>query len=447
MQPGQRIELTADRLDDDGRGVATVGDRELHVAGLLPGERGSVEVEHVSPHAPAGWGRLVELLSPPAAERVTPACPAFGRCGGCAWQHLAYPAQLDAKTARVRAALAGFDAPVAECVPAPRELGYRNLGKYVVGRGPTGALTLGAYLPRTHELVPTLGCRVVTPAIDAAATLVAEALADADLTPYDERTRTGAARYVIIRANADDELLVGLVTTTSAPRASVDRVAAALELPGLRGVVWVRNDSTGGAILTEDRAVVRGEDRLPMRIGAVELDVALAAFFQINAVQAARMYGQIADEAGLPGTALDVYCGVGGIALTLAHRGWRVVGLERDRDAVAAATAAARRQHLPARFERGDARRLADLAAGVDLIVVNPPRKGLDGATRDALATLGPRRLAYLSCNPDSLARDLRELGAELARAQPFDLMPGTGQVETLALVSLPTESRRRPGT
>jgi len=434
MRKDDKVELTVDRLDADGRGVGDCGHVRVHVADLLPGERGRAVVEHMSPHRPQAWGRLDERLGEPAPERVAPACAAFGHCGGCAWQHLAYPAQLLEKRRIVRDALG--DRSVDDVVPSASETRYRNLGKYVIGRG-----VLGSYAPRSHRLVSTLGCAVVEPVIDQVAGALASRIDDSGLEVYDETARTGHLRYALIRSDGH-RVLVGIVTTLAAPTEAVANLAEALcaAAPEVSGVVQVINDATTGALLGPKQRTLVGRPTIREAIGDLEVEVGIGAFFQINRIQAARMYAAVADWTGArAGTrAVDVYCGVGGIALTLAARGADVVGIERNADSVATARAAAERNGLTARFEVASAEQIAHVVDATDLIVVNPPRKGLDDQTRAALLALAPAQLAYVSCNPVTLARDLDRLSAagyRVVRITPFDLMPSTAQVETVAIV------------
>lgn len=433
-----KCQVTATSLDETGHGVGMADGARVHVLDLLPGERAEVAIAHTSPHRPEAWARIVRRIGPSSADRVEPACPAFGRCGGCVWQHLAYPAQLAAKRERVVAAL-GTDANVAPVRPSPVQLGYRNKGKYVVGRS-GDHVVLGAYAPRSHQVIDTLGCRVVAPIIDEVATWVRGASERAQLVPYDEPTRTGELRYVVIREVASD-VLVALVVAPGAPRRKLDAVARALSKhPAVRGVVAVTNDRRDGAIVPSGSPVevLVGQGQLVEELAGVRLDVGVGEFLQVNRAQAQAMYARVAELAGdLRGKhAVDLFAGLGGFGLHLARAGATVTSVEIDREAVANLQRAAERAGVSLTAIASDAG--ADLAARLgtpDLVVVNPPRKGLSERARALLVELGAPTVIYVSCGPDTLGRDLQALarhGWQPDVIEPFDLMPGTAQVETI---------------
>jgi 23S rRNA (uracil1939-C5)-methyltransferase len=402
-----RCEVEATTLDDAGAGVGLAGTTVVHVADLLPGERAEVAIDHHSPHKPEAWGRILRRISGPSPGRVAPLCPGFGRCGGCVWQHLAYPAQLAAKHARVAAALAEVPAvatgavEVAAVRPSPELTGYRNKGKYVVGqRG--DHLVLGAYAPRSHQVVDTLGCRVVAPIIDEVAIWVRGAAERAGLVAYDERARTGELRYVIVREAGGDVMVVLVVA------------------------------------------------HLVERLAGVAVEVGAGEFLQVNRAQAAAMYARVTELAEVrPGTqAIDLFAGLGGIGLHLARAGATVIAVEIDRDAVAQLRRAAQHAGLPLTAIAGDAGDVrGQLGARPDVVVVNPPRKGLSGGARAFLAELAAPAIVYVSCGPDALGRDLVALaghGYTPDVIEPFDLMPGTAQVETIVRLRRPPRAARR---
>ena len=426
------ISVRIDALDEEGRGVGTADRLEIHVAGALPGEVAIARIEHRSPHSPQAWATLVRLASAPSSDRVAPACPAFGRCGGCTLQHLAYPAQLVEKRGRVARAL-GRD--VDAVVPAPATLHYRNKGKYVVGR----SWILGSYAPGTHEIVDMAGCRVLEEPIDAVAGALRDELARAGLPVYDEKTRLGELRYAVLRANHEGRVLVVVVVASDGRRAALVDIARELRrrVPAVAGVVANVNATTGGAIFGPIDLPLDGESTLADEIGGLRLILSARAFFQVNRAAAARMYREV-ERLVEPGPGLrvvDLFTGAGGIALTLAARGADVLGVEAHPEAVQDARRSAAALGLPARFLAADA--AAGLAEPADLVVVNPPRKGLGADTRAALLEARPPRVVYVSCGPRSLGDDLAALasGYDVASVRPFDLMPGTPQVETVALL------------
>jgi 23S rRNA (uracil1939-C5)-methyltransferase len=456
MSSGNRLrcELQAVALDDAGLGVgrepAVDADgspeaRLVHVIDLLPGERAEVTIDHASPHKAEAWGHITRRLGPSSSDRVAPVCPGFGQCGGCVWQHLAYPAQLAAKHRRVADALAHVPGvaegslPIAEVRPSPQVTGYRNKGKYVVGRA--GAhVVLGAYAPRSHRVIDTLGCRVVAPIIDEVATWVRGAAEAAGLVPYDERNRSGELRYVIVREAAGD-VLVALVVAPPTPRGKLEQVASALaKHPALRGLVAIENDRRDGAIVPSGSSaqVLFGHGFLVEELAGARVEVGAGEFLQVNRTQATAMYARVAELCEVtPGTsAVDLFAGLGGIGLHLARAGAAVVAVEIDRDAVGALRRAAQQANLSLTAIAGDAGEVrGQLTAHPDVVVVNPPRKGLSDGARALLAEWAPPTIVYVSCGPESLARDLVALagrGYTPDVIEPFDLMPGTPQVETV---------------
>jgi 23S rRNA (uracil1939-C5)-methyltransferase len=450
-RPGDAAHVTCVDLDDDGAAIsASSADTvRLHVAGALPGERVAATVEHVSPHAREAWGRLDEIEAPSPARRP-PACRAFGACGGCVLQHLAYESQLDWKSGRVRAALAAHpalaDVPVQPTVASPRTLGYRNRSKLVPARV-GGRFVLGAYAPRSHQVVDLSGCAIAEPPLDDIATASAELFDRAGITPYDEHSLTGDLRHVVLQRNHVGDVLAVWVTR----RPLTNGPALARELRAERseviGVVEHFNPRRGNAIfdpaapstLLDGAAAL--DEVLEVAGRPVHLRLSAGAFFQANRAVAALAYAAITEGlAPRPGERLvDAYCGVGGIALTLARSADEVIGIEFHGGAVEDARAAALRAGLQnVELRAGDAAaQLATIPRG-DLIVLNPPRKGCAPDVLAQITRLAPRALAYLSCNPDTLARDLAVLvdrGYRITRITPFDMLPHTPHIEALALL------------
>lgn len=453
----RNTQVEAVTLDEAGAGVGHVADGdavlEVHVADLLPGERAEVEIEHRSPHRALAWARLVARVGPPSPDRVEPACPGFGACGGCAWQHLGYPAQRLEKRRRLARALAevpsllGGMVAIAPVEPAPELLGYRNKGKYVAA-AVDGRLVFGAYAPRSHRVIDTAACRVVAPVIAEVAAHTRHACEAAGVIAFAEASRAGELRYVIVRADDAGGALVALVVTSNARPGPLAAAAAAIQAhDAVRGVVAMTNDRDDGAIVTDEVTLLAGDRALTETVAGCPVEVGAGEFLQVNRDQARAIYQRVAElalEGHTSPHAIDLYAGLGGIALTLARRGATVDAVEIDAGATAALARAAAAGGLSdrVRVHTGDAATAAALLTAPDVVVVNPPRKGLSPETRAALLRLAPPRIVYVSCGPDSLGRDLAALAAWYRPdvIAPYDLMPGTSQVETV--VRLVRETR-----
>jgi 23S rRNA (uracil1939-C5)-methyltransferase len=461
VQVGERIAVTCAELDDDGAGVCQVDGRRLQVPGALPGERVDAVVEHLSRQSPVGWARLFAVETPSPARRP-PACRAFGDCGGCSLQHLAYDEQVEWKRSRVARAFAAYpalaDATVDACVASPRPLGYRNRSKLVAARE-KGSLILGAYAPRTHDVVDLAGCRIAEPPLDETAAALRVILDEAGVRPYDEQTLTGDLRHVVLRANHQGRVLAVWIVARPLP----DGVTLARRFraarPEVIGIVEHQNRSRGNAIFADAEArsgdherlldgAAELEERIDVGGHAVRLTLGPGAFFQANREVAALAYAAIDRALAIQPTerVVDAYCGVGGIALVLARKAVEVVGLESHAGAVAGATASAALNSITnARFISGDAAQALGQIDRADVVVLNPPRKGCAPELLAEVARLAPRAIAYLSCNPQTLARDLALLvtrGYRVRAVTPFDMLPHTPHVEALAVLDRLSDGR-----
>jgi 23S rRNA (uracil1939-C5)-methyltransferase len=337
-------------------------------------------------------------------------------------------------------------------VPSPRPLEYRNQGKYACGRAGDGRLAIGAYAPRSHALVDLAGCRVLEPPLDAVAATVQRALADAGLEPYEEAEARGLLRHVVLRSNAAGEILVAIVTSSRPERTTDPRlvaVATRLVADGrgvVVGVVESLNPARGNAIFGADERVLAGVGHLDDELLGVRLRLRAPAFFQVNRHVAALAYARIRDavaalvgSAGGLDTIVDAYAGVGGIGLPLAPYARRVILVEDNAAATAAAREAATRNGLHrvdvVTADAADALGSLDAA---EVVILNPPRGGCAGRALRATARLRPRLVVYLSCNPTTLARDLAllaGLGLVCTEVTPLDMHPHTPHVEALALL------------
>ncbi len=422
-----------------GEGVARIEGIAVFVRGALRGERADVFIEHIG-HS-AAWGR-VERLRLPSPARVEPDCPYFGRCGGCQLRHMAYAEELEAKRRRVEDALrriGGADLPVSVIHGAEHTLRYRNKVQFPVAQG-----AVGYYQGGTHRVVDIADC-LLQPGADTLYRAAFKGWMERFRIPaYDERTGKGLVRHLFLRTNAAGEALCCVVANgKKLPHEGELAEALRAAAPGLAGVVLSVNTRKTNVILGEEYHTLWGRDWLEEELCGHVFRLSVPSFFQVNREQTQVLYRRALDFAALTGgeTVVELYCGIGTISLTLAERAGRVIGVEVVPLAVADARENARRGGLEdkARFECGDAAVLASRLEreGVrpDVVVVDPPRKGLAPGVAETIARMAPARVVYVSCDPATLARDVKRLAAlsyAPARAEAVDLFPRTTHVETV---------------
>ncbi|MDE7170876.1 MAG: 23S rRNA (uracil(1939)-C(5))-methyltransferase RlmD [Oscillospiraceae bacterium] len=446
LKEGQVYPAVIEGYASGGEGVARVEGMAVFVKGAIRGERVEVFIEHIGHNA--AWGHIEKLRSPSPA-RIEPDCPYYRACGGCQFRHMAYEEELEAKRRRVEDALrriGGADVAVSVIHGAENTRRYRNKVQFPVADG-----AIGYYAGRTHRVVDIDDC-LLQPELDTVCrAAVKDWMERFQIPAYDERTGKGLIRHLFLRTNSAGEALCCLVINgKSLPHGSelVDALRAAA--PTLAGVVLSVNTRKTNVILGSEFRTLWGRDWLEETLCGHTFRLSVPSFFQVNRAQTEVLYRRALDFAALTGTetVVELYCGIGTISLTLAERAARVIGVEVVPPAVEDARENARRNGLAGktRFECGDA---GDLAAklekeGVrpDVVVVDPPRKGLAPEVVDTIARMNPDRVVYVSCDPATLARDVKrfgELGYVPVRAEAVDLFPRTAHVEAVALLQRET--------
>lgn len=432
----------------DGTGVGKVEGRAVFVPRTAVGDQCDVRIIKVTKNV--AFGRLEKLVVPSAA-RICPVCPAADKCGGCCYQHITYEEELRAKEKKVRDALTrigGQDETVLRGITgAPTTEHYRNKAQYPVGRDADGRVVTGFYRPRSHDIVPIEQCQIQSETADCIAAVVRQWMQEFDVPPYDYGTKRGTIRHIYVRVGEKSgESQLTLIAATRKMSALDELVRRLREAaPSLTGILLNHNQRGDNVILGDRTDVLWGEPMLEDRLCGHSFLLSPEAFYQVNHAQAERLYACAVEFAGLTGeeTVIDLYCGAGTITLTLAEQAKTVIGVEIVPEAVENARQNAARNAMDnVEFLCADAgqaaRQLAARGVQADVLVVDPPRKGMDEQTRDAILRMQPPRVVYVSCDPATLARDVRELtgaGYTLEYAQAFDLFPRTSHVETVALL------------
>ncbi len=452
LRRDDEITVTIDRMAYGGRGVARSNGLVVFVSGAAPGDVIRARVGRVRRSYAEADGVAVETAS---AERVAPRCPHFGPCGGCIWQHLAYPAQAQAKEAIVRESLAHLggmrEAVVRPIVQAPDPWYYRN--KMEFSFHPAGTLGLherGAW----NRIVPIEVCFLQSEESVSLVRAVRAFARSAALAPYDPQTHTGFLRSLVIReGRATGDRLDGLVTCEGPFPQAPGFIAAVRAAAPVTGVVrGIAPGASDGAPITRVEPL-DGRPHLDDVVSGLRFRIGLETFFQTNTAQATRMVEYVTERTGPldDRTVIDLYCGVGTFSLALARAGARVAGVELLQASVEAARENARLNGLDTpRFTSGDARvvlpALVDEVGPPEVLVLDPPRAGAGGRVMRKIGRSGARRVIYVSCNPTTLAPDLGELapfGYRLIDVQPFDLFPQTYHVEAVAVLDRGEEEAR----
>ena len=443
LAKNQEHTVTIEGYGEGGMGVARIDGRVVFVHGALRGEKCRVLI--LKTLKSVAFAKVLEVIEP-SSERITPDCPYFPRCGGCTYRHIRYEEELRLKKQRVQdnlSRIGGSDVTVEEILGARDTLRYRNKAQYPVSKD--GAV--GFYRARTHEVIECEHCLLVKPEADAAAEALREYMQSCRVAGYDEKTGRGLVRHLYIRSNAAGESLVCvLVNGDKLPKE--DRLVALLRdaCPKCTGIVLGTNTKKGNVILGDRYRTLWGSDRLEDTLCGKTFRLSVPSFYQVNRVQAERLYAKAIEFAGLTGqeTVLDLYCGAGTITLALSDHAKKVLGAEIVPEAIDDARENAARNGVKnAEFFCGDAsdvaKKLARENLRPDVITVDPPRKGLAADVVESIAEMQPGRVVYVSCDSATMARDVKrlaDLGYTAQRACAVDMFPRADHIETVVLLS-----------
>ena len=422
----------------EGLGVARIDGQAVFVHRALRGEDCDVLLLKVLKNAAFGKAVKVHESSP---HRVEPDCPYYGKCGGCDFRHMDREEELYAKKTRVQDALrriGGSDVQVEEILVGER-LHYRNKSQFPIAADGT----VGFYKARSHQVIPVENCLLQKVDTNNVQLKFDRYIRLYNVSCYDERTRQGLLRHLYVRSNGAGESLVCIFANGRELPHEAELVALLREAsPRIVGVVLGVNTQPTGAILGKEYRTLWGTDVLTDELCGLTFRLSVPSFYQVNREMAEVLYDKAVEFAALTGTetVLDLYCGAGTITQVMARRAGRVIGAEIVPEAIEDAKANAKRNGVEnVEFFCGDASAVAaDFAAkGLrpDVICVDPPRKGLAPEVVRAAAQMAPRRIVYVSCDPATLARDVKLFAAEgydAVRAAAVDMFPGTANVESV---------------
>jgi len=446
LEKGKIYEALISDYTAEGQGVAKVEGCAVFIPNAIAGERVLVRIEK----AQKTWatGKITEILEK-SPHRVQRECPISASCGGCDFWHMDYEEECRLKADRVKQALNRIGGESLEEMPilsAPTCLGYRNKAQYPTASR-KGRAYAGFYRAGTHQVVENSRCRILPGETDRVKDLVIDYVNQFKISVYDEEAHKGLLRHIYVRRGAvSGQVLVCLVLNGRKlphPEALVERLKT---VPGFTTLVLSVNTKRGNTILGEEFITLYGPGFIEDTLCGLKFRLSARSFYQVNHHQAQRLYEAAISQAEITkaDTVLDLYCGVGTITLCMAKAAGKVIGVEVIPQAVEDARENAKRNGIEnAEFFCGDAGaaalELKEKGIKADVVVVDPPRKGLNADAIEALARFAPRRIVYVSCDPATLARDvalLKERGYQLKNALAADLFPRCAHVECVVCLS-----------
>ncbi len=447
-QQGQVLDLTVDELSNSGDGVGRWQDRVVFVANAVPGDRLQVRLTRVKPTY--GYGKSLQILEP-SPHRVRPTCIVADKCGGCQWQAVTYPRQLQAKEHQVRSTLeriGGFaTVPMQPILGAPQPLGYRNKVTYPLARGNGGKVKAGYYRQGTHQIVNLNQCPIQHESLNPLLVDAKAAIGTRGWSLYNENKHQGRLRHLALRVGQHTgQALLTLVTTSYLPEVKEQAEQWLAAHSNLVGVCLNINPEKTNKLFGDETRCLAGQLYLEELFLGLRLRIQPTTFFQVNTAQAEALVKVVLEQLDLQGneTVIDAYCGIGTLSLPLAQRAARCVGIEVQTESVAQARQNAALNGLKnTDFFAGVVENLlleisAQQSSPIDVVMLDPPRKGCDRTVLEALLEIAPAKIVYMSCNPATLARDLKLLsnqGYTLTMIQPADFFPQTAHVECVAFL------------
>ncbi|QQZ09070.1 23S rRNA (uracil(1939)-C(5))-methyltransferase RlmD [Heyndrickxia vini] len=449
VQKNDYIDVTFVDLTHDGNGVAKVDGYPIFVPNGLPGEKAKVKVIKVNKGY--GFGRLIELYEA-SPDRVEPDCPIYKECGGCQLQHLSYSGQLKAKRKQVQDVLQRIgkleDVVVHPVLGMENPWRYRNKAQVPVGER-EGGLIAGFYQNRSHDIIDMEACLIQQEKNDVVVQTVKEICDRYGVRAYSEQTHKGTLRHIMARYGMKTgEIMIVLITRTAElpnKKAIIEEITS--KLPDVKSVVQNINPKRTNVIFGDETKVLWGEEVIYDYIGNIKFAISARSFYQVNPEQTKVLYDQALKYANLTGeeTVIDAYCGIGTISLFLTEKAKKVYGVEIVPEAIEDARRNAELNGITnVEFAVGEAEKVIpqwyEDGIVADVLVVDPPRKGCDETLLQTIIDMKPKKVVYVSCNPATLARDLRVLedgGYRTVEVQPVDMFPQTTHVECCALIKL----------
>ena len=456
IEKGQNYELTIEDMSNEGQGIGRIEGMAVFVDGAIVGDVVKTELTKLKKNY--AFGRLTEIVEP-SADRIEPSCNYAKECGGCSLQAMSYESQLKLKKKMIEdrlTRLGGIDNPIVhDTIGMKSPLRYRNKAQFPVGQS-----SIGFYQAKSHDVVNCDMCLIQSEPAEKLAKALREFMKTDNISAYDENTGKGLLRHLIVKTafQTGEVMAILVINGKGIPNGeklvymmddAIDELAPNPETGvefSLESVIVNINKKKSSEIMGDECINLAGKPTIVEQVGTLSFEISPKSFYQVNPVQMVKLYDKALEYAGLTGeeTVLDLYCGVGAIGLYCASKAKKVIGIESVKSAVLDANRNAvinnivNAEFIYGRVEE-ELPKLLEQGVTADVVILDPPRSGCDSVLLDAVVKAEPERIVYVSCDPATLARDIKILsdnGYEFKEAQPVDMFPWTNHVEAIILMT-----------
>lgn len=433
----------------EGEGIAKINDFTIFVPNAIKGEK--VKILIVKVLKSYGYGKIIELLEK-SIDRVESDCNTYKRCGGCSLRHIKYEKTLEMKQNAVQSLVNKF---LKNKIEVQKTLGmenpyyYRNKAQYPVGKNSEGKAQIGVFANRTHEIIPIQECYMQNKKSQEVAKFVIEFINANNISVYNEKTRKGLVRHIVTKVGVktNEIMCVLVINGKEIPKEKELVTEVTKKFPEVKTIVKNINTQNTNVVMGKENIVIYGSGYIKDQLGKYIFKISPHSFYQVNPIQAENLYniGVQAANISKNDIVFDLYCGIGTISLFMAQYAKKVYGIEIVEQAIQDAKENAKINNIEnAEFIAGDVENVLDDLIKIkkvipDVIMIDPPRKGMDNKSVENILNIKPKKLVYISCNPATLVRDLAKFEEEyeVKTIKPVDMFPFTSHVECVAVLHI----------
>ena len=433
----------------DGEGIAKIEDFTIFINGAIKGEICKILIVKVNKSY--AFGKLIEIIKK-SENRVQADCTTYKRCGGCSLRHIKYDSTLRMKREMVQNLVnksLNKKVDVNNVIGMEKPYYYRNKLQYPVGKNKEGIPVMGVFASRTHEIIPTENCLIQNKKAQEVANVIFKFIKEKNISLYDEKTRKGAIRPIIVKIGIATNEIMCIIVTNEGKIANenvlVNTIAS--KYPEVKTIVKNINNKNTNVILGDKNIILYGDGYIYDELMEYKFKISAKSFYQTNPIQTEKLYKKAIEFANLKENDIlcDLYCGIGTIGICASNKVKKVYGIEIVEEAIEAAKENAKLNNVDnIEFIAGDVevafkKLLEDDKVKPTAIIVDPPRRGLDNITINKILETEVKKLVYVSCNPATMVRDIKMLEEkyEVKEIQPVDMFPYTSSVECVALLEL----------